>query len=85
MFLFNNELFFFFVFSFCELETFVLIEIEPIHNNIHNSYRGFIFLIAAILCIIFSMILIHIYAYYRQQQRKKNLEYHRLHQIDAGQ
>ncbi|CAF3853364.1 unnamed protein product [Rotaria magnacalcarata] len=72
-------------FSFGELETFVLIEIEPMHNNIHSSYRGFTFLIACFLCIIFFMVLIHIYTYYKQQQRKKHLEYYRLHQIDAGQ
>ncbi|CAF3732656.1 unnamed protein product [Rotaria socialis] len=72
-------------FSFGELETFVLIEIEPMHNNIYSSYRGFIFLIAVFLCTTLFMVLIHIYTYYKQQQRKKHLEYHRLHQIDAGQ
>ncbi|CAF3199667.1 unnamed protein product [Rotaria socialis] len=72
-------------FSFGELETFVLIEIEPMYNNIYSSYRGFIFLIAVFLCTTLFMVLIHIYTYYKQQQRKKHLEYHRLHQIDAGQ
>ncbi|CAF2878597.1 unnamed protein product, partial [Rotaria sp. Silwood2] len=71
-------------FSFCDLETFVLIEIGPIHN-IHNSYRGFIFLITLFIFLVFFILFINIYTYYKQQQRKKYLEYHRLNQIDAGQ
>ncbi|CAF3833599.1 unnamed protein product [Rotaria sordida] len=71
-------------FSFCDLETFLLIEIGPIHN-IHNSYHGWIFFITLFIFLIFFILFINIYTYYKQQQRKKYLEYHRLNQIDAGQ
>ncbi len=70
--------------SFCDLETFILIEIEPIHD-LENSYRGFIFLITLILLILLFILLIHLYTYYKKQQRNKYLKYHRLNQIDAGQ
>ncbi|CAF3680416.1 unnamed protein product [Rotaria sp. Silwood1] len=69
---------------FCDLETFVLIEIELIHH-IHNSYRGFIFLITLFIFLVFFILFINIYTYYKQQQRNKYLKYHRLNQIDAGQ
>ncbi|CAF1368807.1 unnamed protein product, partial [Adineta steineri] len=71
-------------YSYCDLETFILLEIEPIYH-VHTTYRGYIFLITLFLFILLFILFIHIYTYYKYKQRQKYLEYHRLNQIDAGQ
>ncbi|CAF1239997.1 unnamed protein product [Adineta steineri] len=71
-------------YSYCDLETFILLEIEPVYH-IHTTYRGYVFLITLFLFILLFILFIHIYTYYKYKQRQKYLEYHRLNQIDAGQ
>ncbi|UJR32088.1 hypothetical protein I4U23_019556 [Adineta vaga] len=71
-------------YSYCDLETFLLLEIEPIHH-IQTTYRGFAFLITLFIFILSFILFLYIYTYYKQHQRKTSLEYHRLNQIDAGQ
>ena len=73
-----------FVSSYCDLETFVIVDIETVHPSFHPN-RGVIFFIALFIFILLSILLIRLYSSYKYRENRKQFNYHCLNQFDAGQ
>lgn len=73
-----------FFFSFCDLETFFVLEIASSYPSTHLS-RGWLFFSTIFLFLLIFLFVIHLYTWYKNFQRDRLIQYHRFNQIDAGQ
>ncbi|CAF1607469.1 unnamed protein product, partial [Didymodactylos carnosus] len=69
--------------SFCDLETFVLLEVKMDKNN-RRQLRGYIFIVTICIFFILCTLLVYIYAYCIKMKNKKKLDNWRLRHLDQG-
>ena len=69
--------------SFCDLETFIIVEVEPLWPAYH-PHRGIVFLLTLCAFVLCFIVFVRICTFYKDQQNRKHDKATRLNQIDAG-